>query len=342
MRPRRAKERAFKFARGVALSGTNIACDAQSGALVFLSHAQALGAFGRRQALLRRAARQELLVTEGTLALLGAAGARLRKHALPAEFGRPFSLGELRLELFASGHLPGSASLRIEGDRRVVYAGTVRTGTPGFGAAPAELRAADALCVDGTFADPRFAFPEPVVALEAVIAFVRETLAAGVAPVILAPPFGTAMEVADLLARAGFPLRGHRAMLAAAAAYRTAGVAPPTIARFTGKLAEHEVLLWPPEARDVPLLARLPSARFAFASGFSLDPAALARVRAEVAIPLSSQSGYAELITYIEATGAREVAVYRGYAEEFAATLRERGIEAYALGPPRQMDLFRG
>jgi putative mRNA 3-end processing factor len=341
--PSTGRDRAFRYLRGVRLPGTNIACDAAGGELVFLAHAQALGALGRRQALLRRAGHQELLVTEATLALLGPAGTRMRKHALPAPFGRPFVLGEARVELFSAGHLPGSASLLVErAGRSVVYAGTVCPGRPGFGAAAAELRPAAAVCVDATFGDPRYVFPPIEEALALARRFVSEARAAGAAPVLLAPPFGTALELGAMLVAAGHGLRGHRAVMEAAGAFRDAGVAVPPIARFAGALGPDEVLLWPPEARDAPLLARLPAARFAYVSGFSLDPAALQRVRADQAIPLSNQADFPQLLAYIQATGAREVAVHRGHTDQLTAQLRQRGFDAYALGPPRQMELFRG
>ncbi len=307
-----------------------------------MSHAQALGALGQRRTMLKRAGRQELLVTDATLALLGPAGARLRKHALPAPLGRPFSLGDARVELFGSGHLPGSASLLIEvAGRRLVYAGTIRRRAGAFTAA-AELRPADAICVDATFADPRFRFPDPASALDEVRRFVDESRAVGAAPVILAPAFGPALEIAHALAALGIALRGHRAVVAAGAAFRAAGVAVPVMARFAGKLGADEVLLWPPDARETPSLERVAPARFAFVSGFSQDPEAARKVRADVTIALSNQADHDDLVAYIEATGAREVAVHRGHAEAFAAHLRTRGLDAYPIGPPHQMDLFRG
>jgi hypothetical protein len=175
-----------------------------------------------------------------------------------------------------------------------------------------------------------------------VQAFVAESAAAGRPPVLLAPAFGSAMEVAAALAEAGVALRGHRAMVAAATAFRGAGARVPVIARFYGRLAPNEALLWPPEARAAAQLNTLASPRFAFVSGFSRDPAALERVRADTGIALSNQSGFAQLLGYVEATGAREVAVHRGHADALAAALRARGLDAYALGPPAQMDLFRG
>src|SRR6185436_3848849 len=234
-RRRTTPARAFLHRAGVRISGTHITCDAAGSAedLVFLSHAQAVGAPGRRRFPLRRAGRQELLATEETLALLGPAGQTLRKHALPAPFGRAFVLGDLRVELVASGHLPGAASLLCEVEsRRLLYAGTVRREAPALGAAPCVVRRADAVCIDGTFGDPRFDFPPRDEALAAVRAFASEALAAGKTPVVLAPVYGAAMDVADALARKGLGLRGHRSIITAAAAFRAAGVPVPLIARF--------------------------------------------------------------------------------------------------------------
>ena len=81
---------------------------------------------------------------------------------------------------------------------------------------------------------------------------------------------------------------------------------------------------------------------FAFVSGFSLDPDTRALMKADAGIALSNQSDHPDLLAYLESTGAREVAVTRGFCESFAEELRRRGLEAYALGPPRQMELFRG
>jgi putative mRNA 3-end processing factor len=295
---------------------------------------------GGRRLGLRRAGRQELVATPGTLALLGRAGDGLRRHALPTPFGRPFVLGEVRVELFPSGHLPGAASLLCEAaGRRLVYAGTVSRPEPGFGAESAEVRRADAVCIDGTFGHPRFSFPPRAEALAEVQRFVATALAAGRSPVLLADPFGPALEVAAALAAEGIGLRGHRAVVAAAAAFRAVGVKTPIVARFARRLGAGEVLLWPPEARDAPLLGVLSAPAFAYLSGFGVDPEGRARMRADVAIPLADRAGYPELLAYLEAAGAREVAVDRGFAEPLAADLRRRGYDAYSLGPPTQMEL---
>src|SRR5579863_3347118 len=123
----RKNQNAFLYRAGVRLAGTVVACDAAAGGdLVFLSHAAVLGARGRRALPHVGGSRRQILATEATLALLGPFGERLRAQTLVVPFGRPFVLGDLRLEIFPSGFMPGAASLLCERDgRRLVYAGPV-------------------------------------------------------------------------------------------------------------------------------------------------------------------------------------------------------------------------
>jgi hypothetical protein len=258
-------------------------------------------------------------------------------------YARPFALGELRLELLPTGHLPGAAALACEvGGRRVLYAGAIRPGAPVAGAAPAAVRHAEALCLDAAFGHPRFRFVPHDEAMAAVVAFARRARDERAAPVVLAAPFGPAPELALALSGQGWRLRGNRAIVDAVAAYRRAGVALPPITRLGGPLAPDEVVLWPPTAPQAGQLGRLGLVRRVWVSGWACVPEAVARVGADLAIPYGNHADFEGLLGYALATGAREVALEHGFAEDFAAALRERGIDAYGLGPPRQIALFSG
>ena len=331
--------RAFNYRAGVRVAGTILACDATAGSdLIFLSHAWALDARAARALPRARHGRRQILTTETTLALLGAPGARLRAHALLAGLGRPFALGELRLELFASGHAPGAASLVCEigaGGRRVIYAGVL-----GAGDTPA-VRPADALCVDATFGAPRFAFPPAAEALADLRRLVVDALAGGHAPLVLLEPSASAL-VAAALVEAGVAVRGARPIVQVAAAHARAGLTVPPVQRWDGKLRPGEALLWPADAREARQLGRLESPVTILVSGRAREPGELARVRAEHGVPLSDRADFAGLLRYVEATGAREVALLRAPGDELAGALRARGVDAYPLGPPRQIALFSG
>jgi len=338
---RNVRKPAFLFRAGTRIAGTVIACDATGGAdLLFLSNARALDRTPRQRGR-NRSVRAKILTTNETLILSGAAGDRLRSRALVVAVGRPFTLGAIRLELLPSGHLPGAAMLACEvAGRRILYAGAARLGTPAWGAIPGAVRTVDALCLDATFGHPRFVFISRDEAQAAACQFARSARDAGCAPVLLAGAIGPAQDLAPALAEAGWKLRGHRSTIVAAAAYRRAGVALPPITRFSGSLAPGEVLLWPAIDRKAGLLARLGPTRVAWISGWAADPAAAAEVAADRFIPYSNHADFSGLLAYVAATGAREVATERGFAEELATALREREIDSYALGPPRQIPLF--
>jgi putative mRNA 3-end processing factor len=339
--PRR-RARAFSYHAGVTLEGTQLACDAAGSAtdLVFLSHAKALAP--RASFSPRRAGRRQLLTTEGTLVLLGKSGQGLRSRTLPAVVGRAFNLGGMRLQLLPAGYLPGAASLLCDvGRRRVLYAGTVGRAWPS-GLGPAEVRNADAVCLDATFGDPRFVLPPFEEAAHDLRGFVEAALAGARTPVLLVSPFGPAPAVAHTLHGAGLALRAHASFVQAFARFRQAGLDLPPVPSFSGKLNKDEALLWPPEARDAPVLTSLDSPTVAFVSGFSVERTAVECMRADRGIALSNQAGFDDLVAYLEATGAQEVALHRGFAETFAEILRDRGFDAYAIDPPRQMELFRG
>jgi hypothetical protein len=330
----------FAYRSGVRLQGTIISCDASAGSeVIFLSHA-ARDARGLPRS---RHGRRQILTTETTLALLGPAGERLRPHALLAGLGRPFALGELRLELLPSGHAPGAAALLCErlaargrdGPTRLLYAGVVGPGET------AAIRPAEAVCIDATFGARRFAFPAPDDARAEIVALAREALGAGRAPVILVEP-GPGLAVATALGEAGVGVRAARPVVQEAAAYARAGLPAPTLQRFDGRLRADEALLWPPEARDAARLGALPSPFFIFASGWAADPTALAAARADRGVALADRADFAGLLGYVAATGAREVALVGATSEDLAVALRERGLDVYPVGAPRQIALFSG
>jgi hypothetical protein len=334
--------RAFIYRAGVRVAGTILACDASAGSdLIFLSHAEALDARAARALPRARHGRRQILTTETTLALLGPAGARLRAHALLAGLGRPFALGELRLELFPSGYGPGAASLLCElgatasaPGRRVVYAGVL-----GPGDAPA-VRPADALCLDARYGARRFSFPPVAEALAETRRLVLEALARGRAPLVLVEPSAPALTVAAALVEAGVGVRVPRAVMQLAAAHARAGLAAPPIQRWAGKLRAGEALLWPPAASDAAGLGRLASPTTILVSGRAGEAEERARTRAEHAVALADRADFQALLRYVETTGAREVALLGAPGDDLALELQERGVDAYPLGPPRQIALF--
>jgi hypothetical protein len=260
-------------------------------------------------------------------------------------FGRPFALGDLRLEIFPSGFMPGAASLLCERDgRRLVYAGPVgqldQVGAAGD--ARAELRAADALCVDARFAAREIVFPE-LAAAEEVLRGIARDRSTSDAPLFLLEPPALAPVVARVLGAAGVPLRAHRTIMDAVAAFRQVDPRSsyPQVQRFAGRLAENEALLWPADARLPSQGGRLQTRPRVLVSPQAGSAAARARWGGAHRLTFPFGADFARLERYIEATGASEVALVGAPDDELAELLRGRGLSAYRIGPPRQIDLFQ-
>jgi putative mRNA 3-end processing factor len=327
---------AVEWRGGVHIRGTPLWCDAlRTREACFVSSALVPEARRHRQ----------IIATQATLALIPGAGALAGKRApraLAVPYGRSFSLGDARLELFPSGAAVGAASLHIDlAGTRVVHAGAVDPrGRPIAGAA--ELRVCDVLVVDATYAHPRFAFPPAAEALDAVRRFVEDALAAARTPVLLASPLALGP---DLVAALGgrFPLRAHRSFTEAARKLRGLGMELPPVNRLaSGPVLPGEVVLWPTARREAALIRELPAARVALVSGWACDADVVARLRVEAAIPLGEQADHQALLGYAVATGAGVVHLLSGGGREaeLIAALARRGVRAGRLGPPEQLRLL--
>ena len=334
MKPRRSTP-AFAYRAGIRIPGTEITCDALGfpSDLVFLSHANAFPPHGRT-------GRRQFVTTATTLRLLGAAGEKLRDRVLPATFGRPFNLGPHRLEIVPTGFLPGAAALLCQTDSaRAFYLGSFCLEPLFEGIEPALMRQADALCVDATYGDPNLRYAPRPQTLAELRAFVEASLHRRGRVALLGSPFGGLPAVAVELGRAGLPLRAHRRIVDVAARLRLAGTDLPALPRFAGQLHEGEVLLWPSDGRQAAGLTALGDLELALVSGAAADPAVLDAMKLRHGFALDNRPSFSEIEAAIDATGAREVALFHGAAEPAAQRLRQHGIEAYALGPPRQMPL---
>lgn len=291
------------------LTGTPIWCDARRRRDVcFVSSAERVGSSGHGQ----------LIGTPLTLALLGARGAG--HLAVPVH--RNFTLGTLRVELIPSGRGPGAAALQVQaGERRVLYAGPVRTA----GADGGEVRACDAVVVAAPFgaSDRRFEPPAEVAARLA--SWAQDEVARGRSAVLEVDSVVDGIDVVTRLAALGVAAAGSRTLRDALARIRD--VAPvPDVAAPSPRPG---VIIRVPPDRVRVAAERASSA---LVSGRALDEPADGACFA-----WPSAADRAQLLAWIAQTGAREVFVTGACAEAIAAAL---GPRARALGPPRQMHLF--
>ncbi|MBI4512028.1 MAG: hypothetical protein HY698_20520 [Deltaproteobacteria bacterium] len=279
---------------------------------------------------------RQIIATETTIQLLTQAGRRAGAE-LAVPLGRPFSLGNLRLELFPSGHVVGAASLAVDLPMaRVVCAGTVNPNGEGF-AGRAEIRRCDVLVIDASPFHQREPAPPRADVVRDLMDWVEKVRGAGETPVLLAEPLGAALDV--MAALEGTPVRAPRLMVEQVRVLRQAGLGVPLPRRLNGPPRPGEVVIWPPSPLGAAGLARLRTSRLALVGTWAADPTFLAELRVDAGFPLLDQAGHADLVDYIVQTGAREVYLTGG-GGELVRELESRAIQARLLGPPTQLSLW--
>ena len=313
---------------GVHVTGTR--CGATRGA-------PAMSASCRPPNRIGKVGHGQLIATAATLAQLGALSHGYGHGAgahLSVPYRRPFTLGTVRLELIPTGHALGAAALLVEdGGQRVLCTGVVGA-NGGLGELP-ELRTCDTLrgrravrparaplrsARRGRRSDRRVRARDPE---------------AGAAAVLLVTSAAKGLDVAARLVADGIEPAAHRAIALASQRLRAANLPAPSVRKPAPRPGP---LLWPlAERQRLDAVLGATPRRVALVSGRAIEPAAVRAAGADTAIVWSNTADRAELLAYIQGSGARRVYLTGPCADAVAAELGDR---ARVLGPPQQMPLF--
>ena len=284
---------------------------------------------------------QEVVVSEPTARLMRARLPGLRiEHALP--FGQRHSVHNVDVMLLPAGHIFGSAQcLVFAGDEALLYTGDFKL-RPGKSAEQTEWRHADTLVMETTFGVPRYRFPPTKEVINGIVAFCGETIDAGEVPVLLGYSLGKAQEILCALGGAGLTPMLHGSVYQMTRIYEQLGQSFCKYARYNRNDVAGKVLICPPSANRSLMLQKIPRKRVALISGWAIDPQAVYRYQVDAAFPLSDHADYDDLLRYIELVQPRRVLTLHGFAAAFAADLRARGLDAWALSEENQMELHLG
>jgi putative mRNA 3-end processing factor len=313
---------------GLRLSGTPLWFDARRKAeLSFVSHAHS-------DHIARHA---HVIATPQTI--------RLMEHRLgplestqALEYRTPTTLDGLSLELFAAGHVLGSAQVRVTraDGHRVVYTGDFSL-EPSLTATSTQTAACDTLVMESTFGNPKFKFPPKTEVYDQVALWARRHLELGIRPILFAYSLGKAQETIKQLTVRGLKLAAHPSIHDIATLYTELGM-PIEARRYDDTFEEGEIGIFPPFGRGQSLKT-LPHKATAVLTGWALEPWAARRYGADRAFAISDHADFRSLVEYAKACGPREVITMHGFAEELAAALRHEGLFARAITHALQLEL---
>jgi Cft2 family RNA processing exonuclease len=196
--------------------------------------------------------------------------------------------------------------------------------------------------METTFGLPRYVFPPQEQVEHDLVEFCRTALADQVTPVLYAYSLGKTQELLQIVGRAGLPVMLHEHGFRLTRRYAELGMKLPPFTRLdVHHHAGHVVIAPPMSAQDEPLTWIHPK-RTAVATGWALDGRAKYQYGCDAAFPLSDHADFPDLLAFVGKVQPKVVYALHGFAKEFAATLRARGIEAWAVGQQNQMDLKLG
>ncbi len=282
---------------------------------------------------------REIVTTRVTASLM-----RLRmdgkRHETILAYGQPWTAEfGCEMKLFPAGHIFGSAMLHATTEHgSLLYTGDFKL-RPSLAAEPCLAPRADVLIMETTFGLPRYVFPPREEIERGIVDFCRQALADKVAPVLSAYSLGKTQELLQIIGGAGLPVMLHAHGHRMTKRYTELGMKLPPYALLNEHSYAGHVIIAPPlEANQAPLTWIHPK-RTAVATGWALDSGAIYRHHCDAAFPLSDHADFPDLLALVDQVQPKLVYTLHGFAKEFAATLRARGIEAWAIGQQNQLEL---
>jgi Cft2 family RNA processing exonuclease len=287
---------------------------------------------------------REILCTEVTSRFMQARmpSKKRREHILP--FGHTEQLTEdITVTLHPAGHILGSSQILLEhpSHGRLLYSGDFKV-RQGLVAETCATPHADVLIMETTFGRPHYLMPPTDDVRRDIVQFCKDTLASDGTPVLFAYSLGKCQEVLASLGNTGLPVMLHPQAEKLTRIHEECGIVFPTHREFNAEEAAGHVVITPPQWGGSSLLKAIPSPRTAMITGWALDRNTIHRHRCDAAFALSDHADFADLLSYVERVNPQKVLTLHGFAEDFARILRERGIEAWALGRGNQLDLGLG
>ena len=278
--------------------------------LVLVSHAHSDHASA---SVLRRMRGVPVVMSEATSELLfGRRKARLSDLVLVGD-GDEVEVGGVEVEARSAGHCAGSLQYRLGTEPSVVFTGDFNLQGRVI-LRPARPLRGDVLIMDATYGSPRYSFPSRSKLYKLLLEMVRTGIEESGAVFVAARALGTAQEVTALvnLSTLNVPVVVERRIYAINKVHE----------RCEGEELSYGVLRGgkPAGVVVVPLGS---AERYRGRGPLVTCTGWAATWRSLTSLPLSSHSGFDELLEYVRRSGAELVIPAYGFVDEFARHVAE-------------------
>jgi putative mRNA 3-end processing factor len=250
------------------------------------------------------------------------------------EYGERVNMDGVTVSLHPSGHMLGSAQVRIEHGGEVwVISGDYKL-APDPTCARFEPLRCHTFVTESTFALPIFRWPAESAVVAAIQDWWRANQQAEKTSVLFAYPLGKAQRVLASIDAAIGPIHAHASVEAYSRLYRQQGIALPEM----GEPSKGSLILAPPSAIGSAWLKAFGPISTAMASGWMRIRGTRRRRSLDRGFVLSDHADWPALLRAIDETGAESVWVTHGYRAPLARWLEESGRRAVPVEMPQPED----
>ena len=321
----------IEYNEGIHLKGTGLWFDSKKKAgLSFISSAD----------IDRFTPSEKIIATPETIKFLFS---KIKKSiVLACPYYRPFTLGNLQVELVPSGHMLGSSQMIVnKGNKTLLYTGEINLNKLPT-AKPAYTKHCDILVMKCPYGQPGYIFPSFDESIETLTGFIKETLSSDSTPVIIVEPLGKAQDIIKALGEHGFKLSLHKSIYKATKIYEEFGIQFKDYELYKPAEIDEKIVIIPPNKLESDNLKEIKRKRLGIIAECTNDEKSAIKLafKADEVITLSSHAGYKELIEFVELIKPEKVYLVEEHATEFAKILQKRGYQAVALEKPTQLNLI--
>jgi len=281
----------IEYNEGIHLKGTGLWFDSKKKAeLSFISNAN----------IDRFTPSEKIIATPETIKFLFS---KIKKSiVLACPYYRPFTLGNLQVELVPSGHMLGSSQMIVDkGNKTLLYTGDINLNKLPT-AKPAYTKHCDVLVMKCPYGQPGYIFPSFDESIEALTGFIKETLSSDSTPVIIVEPLGKAQDIIKALGEHGFKLSLHKSIYKATKIYEEFGIQFKDYELYKPSEIDEKIVIIPPNKLESDNLKEIKRKRLGIIAECTNDEKSAIKLafKADEVITLSSHAGYKELLQFVE------------------------------------------
>jgi putative mRNA 3-end processing factor len=248
------------------------------------------------------------------------------------DWNEPVYLNSVRVTLHPSGHIIGSAQIRVEYKGEVwVAAGDYKTENDGI-SLPMEIVPCDVFITESTFGLPVYEWLPQQRIYENIKNWVQQNKNAGNNSVLLAYSLGKAQRLMNCLESEAKNVYVHGSIWNTNQALISSGISLPAVNRVQPDARRNDfhdsVILAPPGASNTPWMKRFHPYSLGICSGWMQVRGHLRRSNADAGFALSDHADWKGLLQAVKASGASKIFVTHGFQSAFSRYLNEIGMEA--------------